>query len=301
MKRNNILIFGDLNSDLLFRGKTPQDTYLGRKLLKVLNSFNMKNIINKPARITADTSTIIDLIITSDKSKIKSQGCYDTDISDHHIVYAILNLYKKKSWPRLIEVKNYKDLDVESLKRDNEQAPLGICKLFDDVDDSTWCWEQLYKSILNSYVSTRKVKVRSKSLPWMNTEIRKEMNKRYKLLKKAQKHPKSSELWTEYRKQRNYVTLLKRKTEPAFWKNQLENTKNSKDFWKTVRQMQGKTNQFKIGPIQGVNKEIITDEFKKAEHINDYFSTVGEMLVKNIVHTDDIYSDATFLSNNSYD
>ena len=36
-----------------------------------------------------------------------------------------------------------------------------------------------------------------------------------------------------------------------------------------------------------MTKEIITDEFKKAEHINNYFSTVGEMLVKNIVHTDD--------------
>ena len=48
--------------------------------------------------------------------------------------------------------------------------------------------------------------------------------------------------------------------------------------------MQGKTNQSKIGPIQGVNKEIITDAFKKAEHINDYFSTVAEMLVKNSPH-----------------
>ena len=110
-------------------------------------------------------------------------------------MYAVLNLYRKRSWPKLIEVKNYKDLDVESLKRDTEQAPWYIYKLFDDVDDSTWCWKQLYKNILNSYVTTRKVKVRSKYLPWMNTEIGKEMNKRYKLLKKAQKHPKSSELW----------------------------------------------------------------------------------------------------------
>ena len=100
MKRNNILILGDLNSGLLFRRKTPEDTYLGRKLLKVLNSYNMKNIINKPTRITADTSTIIDQIITSDKSKIKLHDCYDTGISDHHIVYAILNLYRKRSWPK---------------------------------------------------------------------------------------------------------------------------------------------------------------------------------------------------------
>ena len=86
----------------------------------------MKNIINKPTRITVDTSTVIDLIITSDKSKIKSHSCYDTGISDHHIVYAILNLYRKRSWPKLIEVKNYKDLDVKSLKRDTEQAPWDI-------------------------------------------------------------------------------------------------------------------------------------------------------------------------------
>ena len=51
--------------------------------------------------------------------------------------------------------------------------------------------------------------------------------------------------------------------------------------------MQGNTNRSKIGPIQGVNKKVITDDFKKAEHTNDYFSTVGEMLVQNIVHTDD--------------
>ena len=73
----------------------------------------MKNIINKPTRITADQSAIIDLMITSDKSKIKSHGCYDAGISDHHIVYESLNLYRKRLWPKLIEVKNYKDLDVE--------------------------------------------------------------------------------------------------------------------------------------------------------------------------------------------
>ena len=81
------------------------------------------------------------------------------------------------------------------------------------------------------------------------------MDKRYKLLKKAQKYPKSFELWTEYRKQRNYVTFLKRKTGAEFWKNKLENTKNSKDFWKTVRCMPGKTNRSEIGLIQGVNKK----------------------------------------------
>ena len=105
MKGNNILILGDLNSDLLFGGKTPEDTYLGRKLLKVLISFNMKNIVNKPTRITADTSTIIDLIITSAESKIKLHDYYYTGISDHHIVYAILNLYRKDRGQNYLRLK----------------------------------------------------------------------------------------------------------------------------------------------------------------------------------------------------
>ena len=63
-----------------------------------------------------------------------------------------------RSWPKLIELKNYKDPDVGSLKRDLEQAPWDICKPLDDINDSTWCWEQLYENILKKLqvISLRK-------------------------------------------------------------------------------------------------------------------------------------------------
>ena len=38
------------------------------------------------------------------------------------------------------------------------------------------------------------------------------------------------------------------------------NASSSKDFWKTVKQMQRVNKVKKIGPIKGDNKEIITDD-----------------------------------------
>ena len=70
------------------------------------------------------------------------------------------------------------------LKHDLESAPWLVCSTFDDLDDITWAWDCMYNDIVKSHVTSRKAaKVRKCSLPWMNGEIQKEMNKRYKLLK----------------------------------------------------------------------------------------------------------------------
>jgi len=65
-KRNNILLIGDFNSDLMTRNKNDQ----GKKLQRIFNMFGLKNVIKKPTRIAASKETIIDLIISSGPSKV---------------------------------------------------------------------------------------------------------------------------------------------------------------------------------------------------------------------------------------
>ena len=48
----------------------------------------------------------------------------------------------------------------------------------------------------------------------MNTSIRKEINKRYKLLRRAQKTEKGSTEWNAYKIQHNKCTSIVRKSEP---------------------------------------------------------------------------------------
>ncbi len=68
--RSNILITGDLNSDL-----TPDhENDKGTKLSIILKNFDLKNTIKRPTRVTQSTRTTIDLVIVSDTSKVKNSG-----------------------------------------------------------------------------------------------------------------------------------------------------------------------------------------------------------------------------------
>ena len=169
----------------------------------------MPNIIKKPTRVTETTKMIIDLMITTDKSEVKQPGIsFNSGILDHHIVYMVLNIFRKPTKPKIIDVKNYKKLNLNDLKSEFERAPWNICNTFDDMDDIMWAWEHLYKDILNDHLTVKKVKIRTNSLPWMNSTLKKEMNFRYKLLKRAQNYQKENNIWLKYRKQRNYVLKI---------------------------------------------------------------------------------------------
>ena len=54
----NIVISEDLNSDLF--------SYNNNKLYDIIHQFNLKNVINKPTRVTDHSSTLLDPIILSD-------------------------------------------------------------------------------------------------------------------------------------------------------------------------------------------------------------------------------------------
>ena len=69
---------------------------------------------------------------------------------------------------------------------------------------------------MSDHLKTRKVKVRTNGQKWMNSTIRKEMNRRYALLKKAQSNPNDSDLWKQYRRERNHVTKIMREAEAAY-------------------------------------------------------------------------------------
>ena len=124
--------------------------------------------------------------------------------------------------------------------------------------------------------------MRSKSLPWMNGDVRKLMNKRYKLLKQAQK-TKDSEDFEKYKVLRNQVNILLRKAESKYWKDLLKSKdKGSRDFWTIVKKMTGKEQQDKkMGPLRDSDNNLVLDDSKKAETLNNFFSTIGEKLASN--------------------
>ena len=66
-------------------------------------------------------------------------------------MYAVTKLRKERLKPKLKTIRHYKSVDLNKLAREDfEYAPWQICSLFDDVDDTAWAWEFMYKNIVES-------------------------------------------------------------------------------------------------------------------------------------------------------
>lgn len=62
------------------------------------------------------------------------------------------------------------------MKGDLDKVLWYIINIVEDIEDSGYLWENIFKDILGNYIKCRKVKVRDKLFLWMDIEIRKVMN-----------------------------------------------------------------------------------------------------------------------------
>ena len=189
-----------------------------------------------------------------------------------------MNLRRSSLQPKTKLVFDFKKVDQKALQSEFASAPWHICNIFDDIDDATWAWETLYKYIVNHHIPCRKAKIRSTSLPWMTSSLRKELNKRYNVLLKAQKSPKGSHQWAAYKKQRNYCTKLLRSAELQYWNNKFTSFNSSKEFWKLINSFQGNLKSNTIGLLKDSSGSLLTNNFSKANELNSYFTNVFSTL-----------------------
>ena len=96
---------------------------------------------------------------------IMTSGTFDLGLSDHCLIYGIIRLQRKRIPPKYISAKNYRQVNVETLKHAFTTAPWSAIEAFDDPDDIAWAWETLYKDIVNDHIPQGRVKIRSGSLP----------------------------------------------------------------------------------------------------------------------------------------
>ena len=55
-------------------------------------------------------------------------------------------------------------------------APWWVCSTFEVADDVTYAWSTMYDGIMTEHIKKLKAKIRTDSLPWVDSCIRKLMN-----------------------------------------------------------------------------------------------------------------------------
>ena len=95
----------------------------------------------------------------------------------------------------------------------------------------------------------------------------------------------SNKNWKKFRKQRNFVTKLKRKSMKTYFLERCSGGTKSGDFWKTIKPFfskKGSSGEQTI--VLNEFDKIVNDQKEVANHFNNFFSTVAENIGKDTVY-----------------
>ena len=118
----------------------------------------------------------------------------------------------------------------------------------------------------------------------MNQELRRAVYSKQMLHSQFTKC-QSNKNWEKFRKQRNFVTKLKRKSMKTYFLERCSGETKSGDFWKTIMPFfskKGSSGEQKI--VLNESDKIVNDQKEVANHFNNLFSTVAENIGKDTVY-----------------
>ncbi len=135
---------------------------------------------------------------------------------------------------RHIVYRSYKHFNVDAYKQHLSETPFHVAEVFDSIDDSYWFCQTLLQEVINEHAPTKRKIVKHNQAPYMNCELRKSMNVRDMLRRKFERQ-RCNENWDRYRRQRNLVVKLRKKSKQEYLKRKCVSSGNSKEFWSAVK------------------------------------------------------------------
>ena len=130
-KKKTVIIVGGLNLDRLRLDRSEG------KILRDLEEVNdLHCLINEPTRVTANSQTLIDVMLTNNSDLFKNCGVYNLEISDHSMIYGEMTEKVKKHTTKTLVHRQTKTTDFDNFNKDLLDAPWHVGEIFDDLDDA---------------------------------------------------------------------------------------------------------------------------------------------------------------------
>ena len=274
--RHDFILVGDFNIDFL-------DHVACRALKTILQSYDLTQHCDHPTRITNNSSTCIDLLITRNTNRypLKSLGILDPS-SDHCQITATFGVAPKQKCIEKVKWL-YTSCEFNALNstiRNHDWNFLSDQSL--NINDKCKTFMNNFETILAAHIPTQKYFLRPNDKVWMTSDVRKEQRKKIRLHRKA-KIQDTPEAWARYRSQRNHVTSIVRKAKQDHNQsiidklNELDHS--NADWWKVVRTAFGCSRNH-IPALESADQSgtfFVTDDKSKANLLNDQFVKVTDV------------------------
>ena len=162
---DGLLFFtGDTNIDMLKPSHKSTKQY--RSILEALGCYQH---FTKPTRITRTSKTLIDHIVTDNRSCITASDVIPGwSISDHEGIFACVNVRVPRYQPRYKWIRLEKNLNENEFVKDCVRLPLSVIYGLDSPDDMVQGFNTLFGEYIERHAPLKRMKVTRPPAPWMN-------------------------------------------------------------------------------------------------------------------------------------
>ena len=265
----DIVIMGDFNIDLNLNNTQSQ------KLLGIMDSFGLNQMVKTSTRVTCRSSTLIDHIYVTNSDSVKDLCVPQFSPSDHYPVCFVWNIHGKRyssnGLHKSIKYRSSKKFNSEMFLSDLMSAPWELIEQCYTVDEALSMWMKLFTEVMDNHLPIKEKRIKNKSKPeWINDEILYAMKQRDYFRTNDN---------TKYKLWRNKVVSLTKSAKSSFYQKAInENKKNPKELWKMIKSVTSKK------PVNTVTELLVDDQtIRNPLHIsnefNKYFSSVSSKLI----------------------
>ncbi|KAK3922246.1 hypothetical protein KUF71_011720, partial [Frankliniella fusca] len=277
-KKKHVFICGDLNIDILSKNNKQV------KLECFMNEHGLNSLTNKATRVSYNSNTGIDHIITNvPLTNLQSRCDIEVGLSDHLLQNVLVNfgIVTKKSekmfeFKRVVTPKN-ECLFLKALTDENWTNVYSA----ESTNEKFSSFHERFLELYNQYFPIRKVNMNKKEKDWVTKGI-KITSKNFRNLCKRVKEsnePGLKKYFTEYRK--IYKKVIENAKRLSI-KSEILNAKNiTKATWKLINKNMGKKER-DMSNIEIKTEEkgsLISDPTRIADKFNVYYSEIASKLI----------------------
>ena len=295
-------LLGDWNTDM-----SRRDAPMFKPFTRLCDQHGLTQLITQPTRVSETSQTIIDLVVTSDQSKITTCGTIVCGLSDHYMIFCTRKKHRTKSeGHKTIKARDLKTYTSESLNNKLANEDWSSVTVCSRVNEAWLSFKDIFVSALNDVAPLRTFRVKNRSAAWMTSEIRDTIRSRDKIHREKQKCKKKldksfsidlntryAQLCTQAKKQRNKVNSLVSSAKGNHIKvNVEENINNPRELWKLLNNQLGYGSKLKT-MYHNINLKTtlcyISDKLEVAKCFNTYFTTIATSLVNKLSAPSGLY------------
>ena len=165
-KFDSILCAGD--PDLL-----KFDSNAAIKLANVVATFDLKQIVSQPTRVSENSATLLDIFMCSDSIAVHNVNVIDAHhLSDHCLVTCDVHTEKTKNEPRYYTFRSFKNFDNDNFRLDPRSAPFHLIYRCVDINDKISTFNNIIKNLFDNHAPIVTVRIMKQKAPWLTDNLK---------------------------------------------------------------------------------------------------------------------------------